>query len=100
VAEARRLRAEADVLREAARIAAGLESRIAATSLDLAEWRAEADAIEGRRRSLATEREHVEKAETGVLEGELKELAKERSAYLTELVQVLEPKRDLLLGEE
>jgi energy-coupling factor transporter ATP-binding protein EcfA2 len=100
VAEARRLRAEADVLREAARIAAGLESRIAATSLDLAELRAESDAIEGRRRSLATEREHVEKAETGVLEGELKELAKERSAYLTELVQVLEPKRDLLLGEE
>ncbi|MCJ2037314.1 SbcC/MukB-like Walker B domain-containing protein [Methylobacterium sp. J-068] len=100
VAEARRLRAEADVLREAARIAATLKSRITATSLDLAELRAEADALEGRRRSLTTERETVERAETGVLEAELKELAKERSAYLTELVQVLEPKRDLLLGEE
>jgi energy-coupling factor transporter ATP-binding protein EcfA2 len=100
VAEARRLRAEADVLREAARIAATLQRRLEATSLDLGELRAEADALEGRRRSLTTERDHVEKAETGVLEAELKELAKERSAYLTELVQVLEPKRDALLGEE
>ena len=100
VAEARRLRAEADVLREAARIAANVKRRLEATSLDLAELRAEADALEGRRRSLATERESVEKADTGVLEAELKELAKERSAYLTELVQVLEPKRDMLLGEE
>ncbi|KQP85556.1 ATPase [Methylobacterium sp. Leaf113] len=100
VAEARRARAEADVLREAARIAAALTRRLSETNLDLAELRAEADALEGRRRSLTTERDSVERAETGVLEAELAELAKERSAYLTELVQVLEPKRDLLLGEE
>jgi energy-coupling factor transporter ATP-binding protein EcfA2 len=100
VAEARRARAEADVLREAARIGAALARRLSETNLDLAALRAEADAIEGRRRSLTTERESVERAETGVLEAELAELAKERSAYLTELVQVLEPKRDLLLGEE
>lgn len=100
VDEARRARAEADVLREAARIAAALTRRLSETNLDLAELRAEADALEGRRRSLTTERDSVERAETGVLEAELAELAKERSAYLTELVQVLEPKRDLLLGEE
>lgn len=100
VAEARRLRGEAGVLREAARIAAQLKARLAEAPIDLFGLRAECDAIEGRRRSLATERESVEKADTGALEAELKELAKERSAYLTELVQVLEPKRDALLGEE
>ena len=100
VAEARRLRGEAGVLREAARIAAGLKGRIADAAIDLPALRAECDGLEGRRRSLATERDSVEKADTGALEAELKELAKERSAYLTELVQVLEPKRDALLGEE
>ena len=100
VAEARRLRSEALVLREAARSAALLRVRLAETGLDIAALREEADAIEGRRRSLTTEREAVEKADTGALDAEIKELQKERSAYLTELVQVLEPKRDALLGEE
>lgn len=100
VAEARRLRGEAGVLREAARIAAMLRVRLAEANLDIVSLRQEADAMEGRRRSLTTEREAVEKADTGALEAEIKELAKERSAYLTELVQVLEPKRDALLGEE
>ncbi|NEU13542.1 ATPase [Methylobacterium sp. BTF04] len=100
VAEARRLRAEAGVMREAARIAALLRARLAEADFDLAALRQEADTLDGRQRSLTTERETVEKAETGGLEAEIKELAKERSAYLTELVQVLEPKRDALLGEE
>lgn len=100
VAEARRLRAEADIRREAARIAASLKTRMDGARLDLTELRAEADGLEGRRRSLTTERDSVEKADTGVLEAELKELMKERSAYLTELVQVLEPRRDALLSEE
>ena len=100
VNEARRLRGAAGVLREAARIAAMLRVRLAEANLDIVSLRQEADAMEGRRRSLTTEREAVEKADTGALEAEIKELAKERSAYLTELVQVLEPKRDALLGEE
>ena len=99
-AEARSLRAEASVMREAARTAALLRTRLAETTIDVAALRAEADAIEGRRRSLATEQEAVDKADAGAVEAELKELAKERSAYLTELVQVLEPKRDALLAEE
>ncbi|WP_232631823.1 ATP-binding protein, partial [Methylobacterium sp. Leaf118] len=99
-AEARSLRAEASVMREAARTAALLRSRLAESAIDVAALRAEADAIEGRRRSLATEQETVAKADAGAVEAELKELARERSAYLTELVQVLEPKRDALLAEE
>jgi energy-coupling factor transporter ATP-binding protein EcfA2 len=98
--EARVLRAEATVMREAARIAALLRSRLAEAPVDIEALRAEADAIEGRRRSLATEQETVARADAGVIEAELKELQKERSAYLTELVQVLEPKRDALLAEE
>ncbi|WP_375274695.1 SbcC/MukB-like Walker B domain-containing protein [Methylorubrum thiocyanatum] len=98
--EARVLRAEATVMREAARIASLLRSRLAEAPVDLEALRAEADAIEGRRRSLATEQETVARADAGVIEAELKELQKERSAYLTELVQVLEPKRDALLAEE
>ena len=43
---------------------------------------------------------HHARADAGVIEAELKELQKERSAYLTELVQVLEPKRDALLAED
>ncbi|MBD8907821.1 SbcC/MukB-like Walker B domain-containing protein [Methylorubrum zatmanii] len=98
--EARMLRAEATVMREAARIAALLRSRLAEAPVDVEALRAEADAIEGRRRSLATEQESVARADAGAIEAELKELQKERSAYLTELVQVLEPKRDALLAEE
>ena len=98
--EAKALRSEANVMREAARIAAQLRTRLAETPVDVAALRAEADAIEGRRRTLATEQEAVAKADNGTIEAELKELAKERSAYLTELVQVLEPKRDALLAEE
>ena len=98
--EARVLRAEATVMREAARIASLLRGRLSEAPIDLEALRAEADAIEGRRRSLATEQETVARADAGVIEAELKELQKERSAYLTELVQVLEPKRDALLAEE
>lgn len=98
--EARTLRAEATVMREAARISALLRSRVAEAPIDLEALRAEADAIEGRRRSLSTEQETVARADAGVIEAELKELQKERSAYLTELVQVLEPKRDAALAEE
>ncbi len=100
VAEAKRLRAEADIRREAARIAANLKTRIAGRAPGTRRASGGSRRDRGRRRSLSTERESVEKAETGVLEAELKELTKERSAYLTELVQVLEPKRDGLLGEE
>lgn len=100
VAEARRLRSQADVLREAARSATVLGKRLGEADLDVAALREEADTIEGRRRSLTTEREAVEKADTGALEAEIRDLQAERSAYLTELVQVLEPKRDALLGEE
>ena len=74
--------------------------RLDEAPVDIEALRAEADAIEGRRRSLATEQETVARADAGVIEAELKELQKERSAYLTELVQVLEPKRDALLAEE
>ncbi|MFC7664966.1 SbcC/MukB-like Walker B domain-containing protein [Methylorubrum suomiense] len=98
--EARSLRSEANVMREAARIAAQLRARLAETPVDVAALREEADAIEGRRRTLTTEQEAVAKADNGAIEAELKELARERSAYLTELVQVLEPKRDALLAEE
>ncbi|UMY19172.1 ATPase [Methylobacterium organophilum] len=98
--EARRLRNEANLLREAARNAAMLRVRLAEGLPDIAALREEADAIEGRRRSLSTERESAAKADTGALEAEIAELTKERSAYLTELVQVLEPKRDALLSEE
>ena len=100
VVEARRLRGEAGILREAARTAALLRVRLSEATPDIVALRAEADAMEGRRRSLVTEREAVEKADTGALEVEIKALQTERSAYLTELVQVLEPKRDALLGEE
>ncbi|GJD93941.1 SbcC/MukB-like Walker B domain-containing protein [Methylobacterium iners] len=98
-AEARRLRREAEVLREAARRTAALQARLAEAPLDVGALRQEADAIEGLRRSLATEREAVEKVNSGALEEEIAALVKERSAYLTELVQVLEPKRDALLSE-
>ena len=100
VAEARRLRADAGVLREAARSAALLRVRLGDRDLDVAALRQEADAIEGRRRSLTTEQEAVKKVETGALDAEIRDLQTERSAYLTELVQVFEPKRDALLGEE
>ncbi|MCE4224254.1 ATPase [Methylobacterium sp. C25] len=100
VEEARRLRTEATVMREAARTAASLRARLSAATLDVAALREEADAIEGRRRSLTTEHEQLRHADTGALEAEIKELTKERSAYLTELIQVLEPKRDGLLAEE
>lgn len=100
LAESRRLRGEASVMREAARLAASLKSRLAAPCPEIAELRAEADAIEGRRRSLNTERETIGKADDGKLEAEIRELMRERSAYLTELVQVLEPKVDGLLAEE
>ncbi len=100
IEDARRLRSEASVMREAARLAASLKVRLSGPMPDLAELRAEADAIEGRRRSLTTERETIGKADDGNLEAELRDLTRERSAYLTELVQVLEPKVDGLLAEE
>ena len=100
VAEARQLRSEATVMREAARTAAMLRVRLSQADGDVAALRAELDAIEGRRRSLETDRDAVGKADVGQIEAEVAELVKERSAYLTELVQVLEPKLDGLLAEE
>ena len=100
VAEARRLRQEASLLREAARVAATIRARIARESPDLDALRAEADGIEGRRRTLQTERETVETQDQDGLAAEIKELTGERTAYLRELAEVLQPRQDKLLGEE
>ena len=100
VEEARRLRGEATVMREAARTAAALRARLTATHPDVAALREECDAIEGRHRSLTTEHEAIARVDAGAVEAEIRELTKERSAYLTELVQVLEPRRDGLLAQE
>ena len=100
ITQARSLRAEAQVMREAARTASSLQARLTQSDLDVAALREEADGIEGRKRSLATEQETVRQADTGALEAEIGALVKERSAYLTELVQVLEPKLDGLIAEE
>ncbi len=64
VAEARRLRGEAAVLREAARTAAAIRARIARGLDDIDTLRAELDGLDGRRRTLQTEREGIEKRDT------------------------------------
>ncbi len=61
VAEARRLRGEAAVLREAARTAAAIRARIARGLDDVDALRAELDGLDGRRRTLQTEREGIAK---------------------------------------
>ncbi|GJE42617.1 SbcC/MukB-like Walker B domain-containing protein [Methylobacterium soli] len=100
VAEARRLRQEAVVLREAARAAAQIRARTARGDLDIDALREEADGLEGRRRTLATEREAIEKRDADGIAAEIKALTGERTAYLRELAEVLEPKLDALLSEE
>ncbi|MCJ2075744.1 SbcC/MukB-like Walker B domain-containing protein [Methylobacterium sp. HMF5984] len=100
VAEAKRLRGEAVVLREAARTAAAIRARIARGVEDCDALREEIDGIEGRKRTLATEREAIEKRDTAGLAEEIKALTAERIAYLRELSEVLEPKLDGLLAEE
>ncbi|MDR7038779.1 energy-coupling factor transporter ATP-binding protein EcfA2 [Methylobacterium sp. BE186] len=100
VTEARRLRQEAVVLREAARNAAAIRARITRGGLDVDALREEADGLEGRRRTLSTERETIEKRDTDGLAAEIKDLTAERIAYLRELAEVLEPKLDALLSEE
>ena len=100
VTEARRLRQEATLLREASRVAAAIRARIAREAPDVEALRAEADGIEGRRRTLLTEREAVETRDTDGLAAEIKELTAERMAYLRELAEVFQPKQDKLLSEE
>ena len=100
VTEARRLRQEATLLREASRVAAGIRARIARDPPDVDALRAEADGIEGRRRTLTTEREAVETRDTDGIAAEIKELTAERIAYLRELAEVLQPRQDKLLSEE
>ncbi len=99
-AEARRLRGEAAVLREAARTAAGIRARIERGLDDIDVLRGELDGIEGRRRSLQTERAEIVKRDTGGLDAEIAALNSERVAYLRELSEDLEPKLDRLLAEE
>ncbi|MGV7029939.1 SbcC/MukB-like Walker B domain-containing protein [Methylobacterium symbioticum] len=100
VAEARRLRNEAAVLREAARAAAAIRARIERGLDDVDALRDEVDGLEGRRRTLATEREAITKQDAGGLEAEIKALNTERVAYLRELSEELEPKLDRMLADE
>lgn len=100
VAEARRLRNEAVVLREAARTAAAIRARIERGLDDVDALRAEVDGLEGRRKTLATERENLSKQDAGGIEAEIKALNTERVAYLRELSEELEPKLDRLLADE
>ncbi|WP_092043957.1 SbcC/MukB-like Walker B domain-containing protein [Methylobacterium pseudosasicola] len=100
VAEARRLRGEAAVLREAARTAAVVRARIARGLDDVDALRGELDGLEGRRRSLQTEREGLEKRDNAGLTAEIAALTTERMGYLRELSEELEPKLDRLLADE
>ncbi len=100
VAEARRLRGEAAVLREAARTAAAVRARIARGLDDVEALRAELDGLDGRRRTLQTEREGIEKRDTAGLAAEIAALTTERVGYLRELAEELEPKLDRLLADE
>ncbi len=100
VAEARRLRNEAVVLREAARAAATIRARIGRGLDDVDALRDEVDGLEGRRRTLATEREAITKQDPDGLEAEIKALNAERVAYLRELSEELEPKLDRMLADE
>ncbi|GBU17360.1 MULTISPECIES: SbcC/MukB-like Walker B domain-containing protein [unclassified Methylobacterium] len=99
VTEARRLRQEAVLLREAARLVATVRARIQRDPPDLDALRAEADGIEGRRRTLQTERSAAESRDGDGLAEEIKALQAERTAYLRELAEVLQPKQDKLLSE-
>ncbi|WP_204350438.1 hypothetical protein, partial [Klebsiella pneumoniae] len=63
---------------------------------DLDALRAEADGIEGRRRTLQTERSAAESRDGDGLAEEIKALQAERTAYLRELAEVLQPKQDKL----
>ncbi|WP_375456384.1 SbcC/MukB-like Walker B domain-containing protein, partial [uncultured Methylobacterium sp.] len=100
VTQAKRLRDEAVVLREAARIAAAIRARIARGIEDCDALRDEVDGLEGRRRTLGTERAAIEGRDTAGLAEAIRALATERIAYLRELSEVLEPKLDGLLAEE
>ncbi|WP_375465753.1 ATP-binding protein, partial [uncultured Methylobacterium sp.] len=100
VTKAKRLRGEAVVLREAARTAAAIRARIARGIEDVDALRAEVDGLEGRRRTLATERAALEGRDTADLAEAIRALTAERIAYLRELSEVLEPKRDALLAAE
>lgn len=100
VVEARRLRGEAAVLREAARTAAAIRARIARGLDDIDALRAELDGLDGRRRTLQTEREGIEKRDAAGLNAEIAALTTERVAYLRELSEELEPKLDRLLADE
>ncbi|WP_043346819.1 SbcC/MukB-like Walker B domain-containing protein, partial [Methylobacterium sp. B1] len=100
VAEARRLRGEAAVLREAARTAAAIRARVARGLDDVEALRAELDGLDGRRRTLQTEREGIEKRDTAGLAAEIAALTTERVGYLRELSEELEPKLDRLLADE
>ncbi|MCJ2143512.1 SbcC/MukB-like Walker B domain-containing protein [Methylobacterium sp. E-066] len=100
VAEARRLRGEAAVLREAARTAAAVRARIARGLDDIDALRGELDGLEGRRRTLQTEREGIEKRDNAGLTAEIAALTTERMGYLRELSEELEPKLDRLLADE
>ncbi|MDQ7762051.1 hypothetical protein, partial [Xanthomonas sontii] len=100
VAEARRLRGEAAVLREAARTAAAIRARIARGLDDIDTLRTEMDGLDGRRRTLQTEREGIEKRDTAGLTAEITALSAERAGYLRELSEELEPKLDRLLADE
>ena len=100
VAEARRLRGEAAVLREAARTAAAVRARIARGLDDVDTLRSELDGLEGRRRTLQTEREGIEKRDNAGLTAEIAALTTERIGYLRELSDDLEPKLDRLLADE
>ncbi|MCJ2096061.1 ATPase [Methylobacterium sp. J-072] len=100
VAEARRLRGEAAVLREAARTAAAVRARISRGLDDIDALRGELDGLEGRRRTLQTEREGIEKRDNAGLTAEIAALTTERVGYLRELSEELEPKLDRLLADE
>ena len=100
VAEARRLRGEAAVLREAARTTAAIRSRIERGLDDVDALRAELDGLEGRRRTLQTEREAIERRDSAGLDAEIVALTAERVAYLRELSEDLEPRLDRLLADE
>ncbi|MDP4027233.1 SbcC/MukB-like Walker B domain-containing protein [Methylobacterium sp. NEAU 140] len=100
VTEAKRLRGEAAVLREAARTAAAIRARIARGLDDVDVLRGELDGLEGRRRTLQTEREAIERRDTAGLTAEVAALTAERVAYLRELSEELEPKLDRMLADE
>ena len=101
VAEARRLRGEAAVLREAARTASAIRARIARRPRRrrAAAGASSTASTDGGAR-LQTERADIEKRDTAGLAAEIAALTAERIGYLRELSEELEPKLDRLLADE